>query len=68
MMQPVSSLEGGAVLFGKGYPTSYFMTISVGTFTKALDLSDLYAELLALAAFIPVLTILSMLLLNKQER
>ena len=68
MMQPVSSLEGGAALFGKGFPTSYFMTISVGTFTKALGLSDLRGEFLALAAFIPVLTILSILLLNRQER
>jgi len=68
MMQPVSSLEGGAALFGKGFPTSYFMTISVGTFTKALGVSDLYSEFLALAAFIPILTILSILLLNKQER
>ena len=68
MMQPVSSLEGSAAFLGKGFPTSYFMTISVGTFTKALDLADLYSEFLALAAFIPVLTVLSMLLLRKQER
>ena len=68
MLQPVSSLEGGAALFGTGFPTSYFMTISVGAFTKALGLADLRTEFLALAAFVPVLTVLSMLLLNKQER
>lgn len=68
MMQPVSSLEGGAALIGQGFPASYFMTISVGIFTKALGLADLYPEFLTLAAFIPVLTVLSVMLLNKQER
>jgi len=68
MMQPVSSLEGGAALIGKIFPTSYFMTISVGTFTKALGVSDLLANYLALALFIPVLTLLSVLFLRKQER
>jgi ribosome-dependent ATPase len=68
MMQPVSSLEGGAALIGQGFPTSYFLTISVGTFTKALGFPDLSREFLALAAFLPVLTALSVLLLRKQER
>ncbi len=68
MMQPVSSLEGGAAVIGRLFPTSYFMKISIGTFTKALDLADLATDFLALAAFIPVLTILSVLFLRKQER
>ncbi|NIA67860.1 ribosome-associated ATPase/putative transporter RbbA [Pelagibius litoralis] len=68
MMQPVASLDGSAAVIGQGFPTGYFMTISVGTFTKALGFADLYRDFLALAAFIPILTILSMLLLNKQER
>lgn len=68
MMQPVSSLEGFAALLGQGFPTSYFMTISVGIFTKALGLSDLYFEFLMLSAFIPILTILSVVMLKKQER
>jgi ribosome-dependent ATPase len=68
MMQPVSSLEGGAALLGNGFPASYFMTISVGTFTKALGFAELTTSLLGLAAFFPVLTLLSALLLRKQER
>ena len=68
MMQPVSSLEGGAALVGQIFPTSYFMTISVGTFTKALGFADLTPMFLGLAAFFPALTILSVMLLNKQER
>jgi ribosome-dependent ATPase len=68
MMQPVSSLEGGGAFIGQIFPASYFMTISVGTFTKALGLADLAMNFLALAAFIPVLTLLSVLFLRKQER
>ena len=60
--------EGGAALAGRGFPTSYFMTISVGAFTKGLGISDLGPNFLALALFIPALTLLSALLLSKQER
>jgi ribosome-dependent ATPase len=67
MNTPVSSLEGGAALMGKLYPTSYFMTISRGIFTKAVGFVDLYSDFFALAAFIPVLTIASLLLLKKQD-
>jgi len=68
MMQPVSSLEGSAAFMGQIFPTGYFMTISVGTFTKALDFGDLLPEFLALVCFLPVLTLLSVLFLSKQER
>ena len=65
---PVSSLEGAAAIIGKLFPTTYFMIISRGTFTKALGFTELYPYFFALAAFIPVLTVLSVLLLRKQER
>ncbi len=68
MMQPVSTLDGGALLMGQSFPTSYFLSVSVGTFTKALGFADLYSEFPALFVFPPVLTILSVLLLKKQER
>ena len=67
MMQPVSSLEGAPVVLSTIIPTSHFMSISVGTFTKALGFAELYPELISLAIFFPVLTVLSMLLLKKQE-
>jgi ribosome-dependent ATPase len=47
---------------------TYFVPISVGTFTKGLGFLDLGIDVLALAAFVPVLTLLSVLLLRKQER
>lgn len=67
MMQPVSSLEGGAAVLGKIIPTTYFMNISVGTFTKGLGFSELSSEFVALIIFLPILTALSVLLLKKQE-
>jgi ribosome-dependent ATPase len=68
LTQPVSSLEGFAALVGNGYPTTWFLTISRGIFTKSLGLAELWPHLLMLAAFIPVLTLLSLVLLRQQER
>jgi ribosome-dependent ATPase len=68
MMQPVSSLEGGAAVFGKIFPTGYFMNICVGTFTKALGFAELKEDFLVLALFFPALTAISLALLRKQER
>ncbi len=68
MMQPVSSLEGGAIVIGKIFPSTYFMTISLGVFTKGLGFADLAGQFLALAICIAVLTMLSVLLLRDQER
>lgn len=68
MMTPVSSLATEAQIIGRAFPMTYFVPISVGTFTKGLGFSDLGVDLLALVAFIPVLTTMSVLLLRKQER
>ena len=68
MLSPVSSLTGAAQLVGRAFPMTYFVPISVGTFTKGLGFLDLGASLAALAVFIPTLTLISILLLRKQER
>ena len=68
MVQPVSSLSGAAAVMGYSFPMTYFLRVTIGTFTKGLGFTDLGASLLALAAFIPVLTLLSLVLLRKQER
>jgi ribosome-dependent ATPase len=68
MMTPVSSLAPGAQIIGRGFPMTYFVPVSVGTFTKGLGFADLSGDLLALAIFIPVFTLLGVLLLRKQER
>jgi ribosome-dependent ATPase len=68
MITPVSSLEGPARILGTLWPTTWYMGLSVGTFTKGLGLSELSGHLLRLAAFGPVLTGLAVLALRKQER
>jgi ribosome-dependent ATPase len=53
---------------GRAFPVSYFVPISVGTFTKGLGFEDLAGSLAALAVFVPVLTFISLMLLRKHER
>lgn len=67
-LSPVSSLTGGGKFAGYGYPSSYFQKISVGTFTKVLGFSDLLINYIALAAFMVVFLLLSLVLLKDQER
>ncbi|HBP5515970.1 ribosome-associated ATPase/putative transporter RbbA [Pseudomonas aeruginosa] len=67
LIHPVSSLEGAAALIGKLYPTSHFLIISRGVFSKALGISDLWGYYLPLVAMILMLTLLSVCLLKKQE-
>ena len=68
MMTPVSSLAAEAQIIGRGFPMTYYVPISVGTFTKGLGFADLSGDLLALAIFVPIFTLVSVLLLRKQER
>jgi len=67
MLVPVSSLSGMARIMGRLFPMTYFMPVSIGIFTKGLGFSDLANQLAALMLFIPALTLLSLLLLRKQE-
>jgi ribosome-dependent ATPase len=67
MMTPVSSLAAGAQIMGRAFPMTYFVPISVGAFTKGLGIGDLWTDLVALAVFVPVLALLSVLMLRKQE-
>ncbi len=67
MMVPVSSLSGMAQLMGRAFPMTYFIPISTGTFDKGLDFTDLATDIGELAIFIPALTLISLVLLRKQE-
>jgi ribosome-dependent ATPase len=53
---------------GRLFPMTYFLPVSVGTFTKGLGFADLATTLASLALFGPSLLTLSVLLLRKQER
>ena len=67
LKDPVSSLEGMGSIIGTIFPVTYFINISRGLFSKAVDFSSLYNDLIALSIAIVVITITSMLLLKKQE-
>jgi len=68
MIDPVSSLEGFGAIFGQLYPTTHFLTISRGTFSKALGFGDLPNAFVPLLIAAPVLIALSVVLLKKQEK
>ncbi|WP_454919181.1 ribosome-associated ATPase/putative transporter RbbA [Xanthobacter sediminis] len=66
MIDPVSSLEGAGAFIGRIYPTTYFVVISRGTFSKALDFADLWSAFVPLLITVPVLLGLGAVLLKKQ--
>ena len=67
LIVPRSSLEGAAAAMGMLFPAGYFLDIAVGTFTKALDVRQLWPQCLALVGFFLGFTGLSLVMLKKQE-
>ena len=67
LIYPVSSLEGIGALVGQLYPTSHFLVISRGVFSKALGFAELYGYFVPLLLTFPLLLALSASLLKKQE-
>lgn len=68
LIDPVSSLQGGARWLGGIYPATHMIDISRGVFNKALGFSDLHASLRAMALAVPVIVGAGILLVRKQER
>ncbi|MEZ5512172.1 MAG: ribosome-associated ATPase/putative transporter RbbA [Gammaproteobacteria bacterium] len=68
LINPVTSLEGAGRIIGELFPTTYFLTICRGVFTKALGFEEVSGSLYQLMLFVPVLTLLSYLALPKQEK
>ena len=67
LTHPVSALEGPSAVIAQLYPTSHFLIISRGVFSKALGLAELWPYLLPMLAAIPLLTLASVAGLRKQE-
>ncbi|GAB6193801.1 ribosome-associated ATPase/putative transporter RbbA [Desulfocastanea catecholica] len=67
MTSPVSSLEGLGRMIGNVYPTTYFLIIARGTFSKGLDFAALQTSFIPLILTVPLLTGLCVMLLRKQE-
>ncbi len=67
MFAPVSSLSGGAKILGLTFPSSWYQSITVGVFAKALGLADLWRDVAAITIIALAFLVLSLLLLRKQE-
>jgi len=67
LIDPVSSITGPGRLIGEVFPTSFFITIARGAFSKALGFVDLQSELIPLAITVPILLIVAGLALKKQD-
>ena len=67
LIDPTSSLQGLGAWIGRVYPTTHFLIVSRGTFSKSLGLSALGPQLLALLLAAPVLLGAGALLLRRQE-
>ncbi len=68
LTHPVSALEGASAFIGQLYPTSHFLIISRGVFSKALDMDELLPSFVPLLLAIPLLTLASVAGLRKQEK
>ncbi|MFP2926767.1 ribosome-associated ATPase/putative transporter RbbA [Pyxidicoccus sp. 3LG] len=68
LLQPVSTLQGGAGFVGSIWPASYYMHASRGAFTKGLDFSLIMRDIAFLAVCIPIILAISVAGLRKQEK
>jgi ribosome-dependent ATPase len=68
LIDPVTSLEGIGARVGAVYPTTYFLTIARGVFSKGLGFGDLQAEFVPLLIAGPLLIGVTAALLRKQAR
>jgi ribosome-dependent ATPase len=68
LLQPVSTLEGGAAAIGAIWPASYYMHSSLGAYTKGLGAGLMVKDIVFLACAIPVILGISYVGLRKQEK
>ena len=68
IIDPVASMEGMGRVIGEIYPTSHFVTISRGAFSKALGFDDLGGSFLPMLALVPVVVALGAIFVRKQEK
>jgi len=67
VLDPISSLEGFGAFVGRVFPTTYYLIITRGTFSKALDFYPLRYQFIPLLLAAPALLALTVALLRKQE-
>jgi ribosome-dependent ATPase len=67
LFAPVSSLSGTAKILGLTFPSAWYQPITVGVFAKALGMSALWFNVVAIVIIALAYLLLSLLLLRKQE-
>ncbi|MCS4533504.1 ribosome-associated ATPase/putative transporter RbbA [Neisseria montereyensis] len=67
-LNPLSAMEGGAYLMGKLMPASWYLSVSIGTFTKGLGWPALLPDMGILIVFYTVYFTLACFRLKKQEK
>ena len=67
LFAPVSSLSGTAKILGLTFPSAWYQPITVGVFAKALGMSSLWFNVVAICIIAVAYLVLSLLFLRKQE-
>jgi ribosome-dependent ATPase len=68
LLQPVSTLTGGAKAIGSIWPATWYMHSSLGAYTKGLGAGLMVGDLVSMIVCIIVLFAISLVGLRKQER
>ncbi len=68
LVDPVSSLQGIGAWIGAVYPTTHFITIARGVFSKALGFGELGSSFIPLLVEVPILLGIGALLVRKQAK
>ncbi|HVY40784.1 MAG TPA: ribosome-associated ATPase/putative transporter RbbA [Polyangia bacterium] len=68
LLQPISTLSGSAAVIGAIWPASYYMHTSLGAYTKGLGPGLMMQDILFMLVCVPVLVIIGIAGLRKQER
>ena len=68
LLQPISTLSGSAAVIGAIWPASYYMHSSLGAYTKGIGPGLMMQDILFLLVCVPVLVIIGVAGLRKQER
>jgi len=68
LLTPVTSLEGLGRVIGEIFPATYMFIISRGAFAKALGMSELWLSIVSVMAAVPVVMLMAIFSLRKQEK
>jgi ribosome-dependent ATPase len=68
LLYPTASLQGASWWIGKLFPASWFQTVSLGVFDKALGFADLLPQMAALGGFGVAFLVAARLCVRKQSK